>query len=172
MDTQSIRREDTARNFGFLVHDVSRMMKLEFDRRGRELGLTRSQWWALRALSVCEGCTQSELADFMDVEKPTLGRIIDRLEDKDWVARRLDTTDRRMKRLYLTDKVQGLMVELRAISAGVRADSIEGLSPEEHEAFMDMLIRIKSNLLSLAESREANPAQIDSETTSRQRAGG
>ena len=153
MPLANLRREDTARNFGFLVHDVSRLLKLEFDRRGKDLGLTRSQWWALRALSACEGCTQSELADFMDVEKPTLGRIIDRLEAKDWVVRRADPADRRARRLYLTDRVQDLMAELRARSAGLRADAVEGLDPAERELFIDMLIRIKANLLRLADTR-------------------
>lgn len=163
MTVSSLRREDAERNFGLLVHDVSRLMKLEFDRRGRELGLTRSQWWALRALSFREGCTQSELAELMDVEKPTLGRIIDRLEEKDWVVRRPDPGDRRARRLYLTDKVQGLMAELRAISAGVRADAIAGLDAEERERFIDMLGRIKGNLLRLAEAREGGAVAAPAE---------
>ena len=47
------------RNFGFLVHDVARLMRVAYDRRTRELGLTRSQWWVLNHLYFNEGITQS-----------------------------------------------------------------------------------------------------------------
>ena len=65
--TMAMERSDLHRNVGFVVHDVARLMRVAFDRRGKELGLTRSQWWVLTALYAKEGITQSELADFMDL---------------------------------------------------------------------------------------------------------
>jgi MarR family transcriptional regulator, transcriptional regulator for hemolysin len=52
-------REDVSRNFGFLVHDVARLLRTTFDRRVRALGLTRSQWWVLNHLFRNDGVTQS-----------------------------------------------------------------------------------------------------------------
>ena len=78
--------DDIDRNFGVLVHDVSRLLRTLFDRRGRELDLTRSQWWALTAIYLNEGATQSELADFMELEKATVGRLLDRLAEKAWIV--------------------------------------------------------------------------------------
>ena len=66
-------REDLSRNFGFILHDVARLLRTTFDRRVRELGLTRSQWWVLNHLFRNNGVTQSELAEILEVEKPTLG---------------------------------------------------------------------------------------------------
>ena len=145
-------REDLDRNFGFLIHDVSRLMRVAFDRRGRDLGLTRSQWWVLTALYAMEGVPQSELADYMDVEKATLGRLIDRLEEKGWVERRPDTIDRRVKRLFLTARVQSLMRALRAVAADLRHDALAGLTIEEHEAFVNALLKVKANLLVMTDS--------------------
>ena len=135
------------RNFGFLVHDVARLMRVAYDRRTRELGLTRSQWWVLNHLYFSEGITQSELADVLDVEKPTLGRLLDRLEAKGWVERRVDPSDRRAKRIYLTGEVQGLMRALRAIAGGLRGDAMDGLAEAERQRFIDTLLVIKTNLL-------------------------
>ena len=56
-------REDLSRNFGFLMHDVARLMRTAFDRRVKALGLTRSQWWVLNHLCRNDGVTQAELAD-------------------------------------------------------------------------------------------------------------
>ena len=113
-------------NLGFLVHDVARLMRVAYDRRAKALGLTRSQWWVLNNLYFNEGITQSELADLLDVEKPTLGRLLDRLEAKGWIARQADRHDRRAKRVYLTGEVQAVMRALRGIAAGLRNDALDG----------------------------------------------
>lgn len=135
------------RNFGFLVHDVARLLRTAFDRRSRALGLTRSQWWVLNHLYFHEGITQSELADLLEIEKPTLGRLLDRLEAKGWVTRRPDVRDRRVRRLHLTGAVQDLMRELREIAAGVRADALAGLTAAERDQFVATLLLVKGNLL-------------------------
>ena len=135
------------RNLGFLVHDVARLMRVAYDRRARALGLTRSQWWVLNHLYFNEAITQSALADVLDIEKPTLGRLLDRLEAKGWVERRADASDRRAKRIYLTGEVQELMRALRAIAAGLRIDALAGLDDAERRQLLDALLVIKRNLL-------------------------
>ena len=66
-------REDLSRNFGFLVNDVARLLRTAYDRRVRALGLTRSQWWVVTHLFRASGVTQSELAEMLEIEKPTQG---------------------------------------------------------------------------------------------------
>ena len=87
---------------GVMISDVARLMRTAFDRRVRKLGLTRAQWLALTRLHRRPGASQSELADMMEVEKATAGRLIDRLEAKGWVERRAQDGDRRINRVYLT----------------------------------------------------------------------
>jgi DNA-binding MarR family transcriptional regulator len=137
------------RNVGFLVHDVARLLRVAYDRRTRELGLTRSQWWVLNHLYFHEGITQSELAEVLDIEKPTLGRLLDRLEDKGWLERRADRRDRRAKRVYLTGNVQGLMRALRVLAADLRAKALDGLDEGEREQLVEALRVVKGNLLRL-----------------------
>jgi MarR family transcriptional regulator, transcriptional regulator for hemolysin len=137
------------RNFGFLVHDVARLLRVAYDRRTRDLGLTRSQWWVLNHLYFHEGITQSELAEVLDIEKPTLGRLLDRLEDKGWLERRADPSDRRAKRVYLTGNVQSLMRTLRVLAADLRAKALDGLDEGEREQLLETLRVVKGNLLRL-----------------------
>ena len=124
-------------------------MRVAYDRRTKELGLTRSQWWVLNHLFRDEGLTQSELADMLEIEKATLGRLLDRLEAKGWVVRRPDPHDRRVKRLHLTGEVQGLMRSLRDLAAELRGDALDGLGEDERERFVDTLLLIKANLLNI-----------------------
>lgn len=153
-----MREPPPDRNLGFLVHDVARLLRVAFDRRSKDLGLTRSQWWVLNHLYFNEGITQSELADLLEVEKPTLGRLLDRLEAKGWVERRADESDRRVKRVYLTGQVQDLMRALRRVAVGVRADALEGLDEAERTRFLDTLQVIKRNLLRMNGNGAAEPA--------------
>ena len=139
-------REDLSRNFGFLLNDVARLMRTVYDRRVKSLGLTRSQWWVLNHLFRGDGVTQTELAETLEIEKATLGRLLDRLEAKGWVRREDDATDRRAWRVYLTDEVGPAMRELRAVAAELRRDALAGLSAAERECFVDTLLAIKSNL--------------------------
>ncbi len=104
-----MERENLDRNFGFILNDVSRLMRTAFDRRAKSLGLTRSQWWVLNHLYRRDGLVQAELAEILEIERPTLGRLLDRLEAKRWIRREFDLEDRRVKRVYLTEKVKTAM---------------------------------------------------------------
>ena len=140
-------RENLERNFGFILHDVARLLRTTYDRRVRELGLTRSQWWVLTHLFRKDGITQSELAEILELEKPSLGRLLDRLESKGWVRRAADLKDRRAKRVFLTEAAEEPMQVMREIAAGVREDALSGLSTAEQDRFVDVLLTIKSNLM-------------------------
>jgi len=139
-------REDLTRNFGFLLNDVARLLRTTYDRRVKSLGLTRSQWWVVTHLFRAQGVTQSELAEALEIEKPTLGRLLDRLEAKGWIRREHDATDRRAWRVYLTDAVEPAMKTMRSVAGELRRDAMAGLSTEDRERFVDLLIAVKSNL--------------------------
>jgi len=151
-------REDVSRNFGFLLNDVARLMRTVYDRRIRELGLTRAQWWVLTHLFRADGITQTELAVVLEVEKPTLGRLLDRLEAKGWVRRTHDARDRRVWRVRLTKEVEPALRTMRALAAELRRDALAGLSAAERERFVDSLLAIKSNLQRLQGSAADNGA--------------
>jgi len=139
-------RENLERNFGFILIDVARLLRVTYDRRVKSLGLTRSQWWVLNHLYRNNGTTQSELAEVLEVEKATLGRLLDRLEAKGWVRREADPHDRRAKRVHLTEEIEPAMRTMRKIAAGLRRDALQGLSVEQQDQFVDTLIAIKANL--------------------------
>ncbi len=149
-------KEDLSRNFGFILNDVARLLRTTFDRRVKGMGLTRSQWWVLLHVFRNSGVTQSELADILEVEKATLGRLIDRLEGNGWLRRESDAVDRRAKRIYLTEAVEPAMKAMRAAAADVRRDALGELSPEEQERFVDTLLSVKTNLSRAENGNHAN----------------
>jgi MarR family transcriptional regulator for hemolysin len=139
-------REDLSRNFGFLLNDVARLLRTTYDRRVKSLGLTRSQWWVITHLFRAQGVTQSELAEVLEIEKATLGRLLDRLEAKGWVRREHDAHDRRAWRVYLSEAAEPAMKTMRTVAAELRRDAMAGLSADDRERFVDLLIAVKGNL--------------------------
>ena len=151
-------REDLSRNFGFLLNDVARLLRTAYDRRIRKLGLTRAQWWVLTHLFRGDGVSQSELAETLEIEKPTLGRLLDRLEEKGWVRREHDARDRRVWRVHLTAEVEPALRTMRAIAAELRRDALAGIPAAERERFVDALLSIKANLLRIPADAPAGAA--------------
>ncbi|MEO8628725.1 MAG: MarR family transcriptional regulator [Betaproteobacteria bacterium] len=152
-------REDLSRNFGFVLHDVARLLRTIFDRRVKSLGLTRSQWWVLHHLFRNDGATQSELAEILEVEKATLGRLLDRLARKGWVRREADSVDRRAKRIYLTEQAEPAMRSMRTAAAQLRRDAFAQLTAQQQEHLIDSLLAVKTSLTRLDASQAINASR-------------
>jgi MarR family transcriptional regulator for hemolysin len=137
---------------GYLIGDVSRMLRTVYDRRVEPLGLTRAQWRVLARISRIEGCTQTELAAELEIEKPTLGKLIERLEEKEWVTRRPDENDARTKRVFLTKRAGPVLNEMFSLADEVLDAAIAGLSLKEADQLNAALLQVKSNLSELLNS--------------------
>ncbi len=139
------------RNFGFLFADISRLARREFDRRVRDLGLTRAQWLFLYYLARQPGCTQSELAEILQLEKITISRQAERLEKAGWIARDDRANDGRAYRLKLTARARGTIRELDLRADRLRDDYLEGVSVQNRQILLTELTVIKKNLLRLTD---------------------
>jgi DNA-binding MarR family transcriptional regulator len=131
---------------GFLISDVSRLMRRRFDERARRLNLTRAQWRTLVVLSRNEGSNQGQLADLLDVEPITLCRMVDRLEEAGHVERRRDPSDRRVWRIYLTDAARPLLESLKLVADDVFEDAMSGISSEDRDQLFAALEIVRRNL--------------------------
>lgn len=128
------------------MSDVSRLMRRAFDERARGIGVTRTQWQVLTMLARHEGINQGGLAELLDVEPITLCRMVDRLQEAGMVERRADPSDRRAWRLFLTERANGLLGDLRPLALSLFDEAMNGLSTVERDALHLMLERIRVNL--------------------------
>ena len=143
------------RYLGFLISDAARLQRTVFDRRVRRLGFTRSQWLVLRRLGRQPGASQSKLAEMMEVEKATAGRLIDKLEENGWLERRPDEADRRINRIYMTQKGQSVHDAIGPISEAMVEEELSGLTRQEREQLTDLVINVKRRLQEMALNGEA-----------------
>jgi MarR family transcriptional regulator for hemolysin len=135
---------------GVVISDVARLLRTEFDRRVRKLGITRSQWLVLTRLHRNPGASHSELADMLEVEKATVGRMVDRLEANGWVERRSEPDDRRVKRVYLTAEAERIHKRIWRVAETTVDDALADLSKEESKQLMSLLLRVKKTIFSTA----------------------
>jgi MarR family transcriptional regulator, transcriptional regulator for hemolysin len=133
-------------SLGFVVHDVARMLRWEFDKRAQAIGLTRSQWSVLAHLRREDGVQQQRLAELLELTPITMTGLLDRLERDGWVERRPDPEDRRAKRIFLTEKVAPVMKKIQALGKELRQSAVEGLSEAEQQKLISLLLRVRTNL--------------------------
>ena len=134
------------KEFVFALHDVARLFKTYADQRVSALNMTRSQWAVLSRLERCEGVSQAELAQALDLAPISLARLVDKLADQRLVERRPDEHDRRIHRLYLTPAVAPVLKRLSALSKDVMGVALAGVGPHEVAEMTGRLSRIKANL--------------------------
>src|SRR5689334_12575610 len=132
---------------GVVISDVARLIRTAFDRRVRELGITRAQWLALTRLHRNPGVSQSELADLMEVERASAGRMIDRMEANGWVERRAQNGDRRVKRVYLTAEAEQVHRRIWHVAEETVEGALSDLSATEAAQLMRLLSRVKTTLV-------------------------
>jgi MarR family transcriptional regulator, transcriptional regulator for hemolysin len=93
------------------------------------------------------GCTQSDLADAMQMQKITVSRHADRLVRGGWIERRDHADDGRAYHLYLSRKAAPLIEKLATVAEQLRQEYMLGLSDSRRQALIADLLHIKSNLV-------------------------
>ena len=137
------------------MHDVARLMRTRFDRRARAYGMTRAQALILMRLERQPGMTQNEMAALCEVEPITVGRLVDRLEARGLLERRLDPSDRRIRRLYLLPAAGPVLTAIHLYKEELFQEVTEGLDDATMELVTQALLKMKANLTTEGHARAA-----------------
>jgi MarR family transcriptional regulator for hemolysin len=138
-----------------LFDDLSafnRKLRAAFDALVREHGMTLSRARVFRKLSRRDGINQRELADELELETPTLVRILDAMEAQNFIERRAAISDRRAKQIFMTESGKVVAAEVEALATGVRADILEGISDEDVAMALKVIRAMTANLQNVGKS--------------------
>jgi DNA-binding MarR family transcriptional regulator len=139
---------DARIELGFLLGEVSRLLRAAFDREMASIGLTRSKWHALVYVLRLEGPSQAELADALEIARPTVGALVDQLESLGYVERQRDLQDRRVWRVVPTELARQRAEQLAEAAERVASDAFRSIAPEDLAAAIALLSRVRENLKS------------------------
>ena len=131
---------------GFLLHDVARLLKKRLEQHSRGSGLTRSQWQILAYLAQNEGINQKGLAELLDIEPITLGRIVDKLEALRLIKRDPHPTDRRRWLLHLMPAARSRLQQAGEYGDVTRREALAGVSDADRQCLLKTLAAMKANL--------------------------
>lgn len=144
-------RQIDPESFGFLVTDLSRMMRAEMDRRIAEagIGVTPAEARVLAQAARAGTVRQNILAERVGVEAMTMSSHIDRLEARGLVQRQPDPSDRRAKLVRLTDAADAVLAEIKRLSDEMRRGASASISAEEWALLLKTLKTVRCNLTDL-----------------------
>lgn len=129
---------------------VNRKLRAVFDARVKERGLTLSRARALFALTKKDGLNQRELADELDIETPTLVRLLDGMEKQGFIERRVEVSDRRAKQIHMTELGRTVADEILRLADEIRAEVLQGIDAAELSVTKRVIRAIADNVQSLA----------------------
>jgi DNA-binding MarR family transcriptional regulator len=92
------------------------------------------------------GISQIHLAKLMNVAPPTVSLILKRLEKMRLILRQSDPNDMRTLKIYLTEKGEEEIKNLKTSFSKIVRYSFEGLSDQELTTFNELLKKIFNNL--------------------------
>ena len=143
----SMIRYDFENSMGFVVNTTAKAFQRSFDIELRKnAGVSLSQWRVVGALVLQPGLTQKEIADKVGVEGATLVPIIDKMEKEGLLKRKLDSSDRRINRIYLTTKADSLWESMIECALRIRKSSIKNISESDIQITLETLRKISKNL--------------------------
>ena len=142
----TLRPDDEA--LGFLVTDVARRLRAEFDSAiaAESHGITPGEAPARSHVAPASPVRQAALAERMGVEAMTLSTYLDRLEEQGLVLREADPTDRRAKLVTTTEAATAVLARIRAVGEAVRCDLEAGIPHAEWASFLTTLKQLRANL--------------------------
>jgi MarR family transcriptional regulator, transcriptional regulator for hemolysin len=141
---------DLDERFSRALQSTSRAWRQAVDRRLKYLGLSQASWMTIAVTAKARApLSQSELADRLAVEGATMVAMIDRLVKAGLVIRAPSTTDRRIKRVVLTEAGTLMYDKVRAEAAALRKELLADIDPKALLVATDLLERLEGIIDSL-----------------------
>jgi DNA-binding MarR family transcriptional regulator len=159
LETKLMSRGSVDHNFLFTLGELYRLLRVYADKEASRFGITRAQWAVLSKVERSEGMKQSELAELLEMQPITLTRLIDKLCDNDWIERRSDASDRRVKRLYLKKAGRQLLGRMSGLKSELTANALDGITPADAHRLLTQHETIKENVRTAIQTSGAEQAR-------------
>jgi DNA-binding MarR family transcriptional regulator len=107
-----------------------------------ELGLTPVQCSLLLVVKKRPGVDQTELSGLVALDRTNTATTLMRLEQKGLIRRETARSDKRVKRVYLTDAGDEILSTIPSFGQAGSAQLLDELTPAERQLFIDILKKI------------------------------
>ncbi|WP_244743045.1 MarR family winged helix-turn-helix transcriptional regulator [Mesorhizobium sp. L-8-10] len=112
----------------------------ELEKAGADI--TPVQYAALVATQAHPGIDQASLANVIGYDRATIGGVVDRLERKGLLSRRVHPQDRRARALYLETAGHDLIERVEDTVSAAQARILAPLPKKDHDRFLAMVAKL------------------------------
>ena len=137
---------DYENSVGYWIFTAAHALSCTLNEELETLGITRRQWEVLGWISFQGEMSQTELAERMGIESPTLVGVLDRMERDGWIQRIPSETDRRKKLIRPTEQVEPVWAKMVACGLRIRERATHGLSEDQLQQLRETLSVLRNNL--------------------------
>ena len=121
-----------------------------------DTGLTLGQPKVLDYLKDRDGASQKEIAAGCLIEAGSLTSILNRMEEKGLIERKMLNGNRRTFHIFMTEEGKKKQQLVSEAFSEIERKAVEGISKEEMEGFLSVYQKIYANLLDEAGSSSIN----------------
>jgi DNA-binding MarR family transcriptional regulator len=129
-------------HLGYWLRLVSNQISATFARALQERGLSVAEWVALCQIDGTAGLNCAEVAAAMGMTRGAISKVLDKLQDKDWISRAVSAADNRVQVLSLTRRGRRLLPDLGRIADGNDAHFFGGLDAGEQATLRSLLRKV------------------------------
>ncbi len=134
--------KDILREIGMIARSLDSISNIEF----KEYDLTKGQY--LYLVRICEqpGIILEKLSELIKVDRTTAARAVQKLEANQLIEKRADQTNKKIKRLFPTEKGQQIYPLIMNEHRYSTKLAVEGLSEEEQLLLATLLHKVRKNV--------------------------
>ena len=125
---------------------AGRIKKKKLMEQLKDTGLTLGQPKVLDYLKDHDGASQKEIAAGCLIEAGSLTSILNRMEEKDLIERKILNGNRRTFHIFMTESGKKNQKLVEEAFKKIEKTALNGISEEEQKQFMDIFCRIYRNL--------------------------
>jgi DNA-binding MarR family transcriptional regulator len=121
-------------------------MSAELSRRLKAYDVTLAQLQLLKQLWKQEGRSQAELQELLELDRATVAGLVQRMTAQNLIERRPDPVDKRIQRVFTTERGRSLRGVPAALEEEVTAKALQGFSEDERTFLTSLLARALQNI--------------------------
>jgi DNA-binding MarR family transcriptional regulator len=127
---------------GHLARRIHQLAVALFAQELGELNVTPVQYSSLQAICDTPGLDQTTIAKTIGIDTSTIGSVIDRLESRGLVTRRVAEGDRRVRNVHPTPEGEALLQAVIPAMLRSQAALLQPLSARERGEFVRLLKKL------------------------------
>jgi DNA-binding MarR family transcriptional regulator len=131
---------------GFLLSQLGYAVNRRFRSELEELSLEPRHFGLMRSIEAAKYLSQQALGESLQIPASSVVALLDQLEAKDLVRRRLDPADRRVRLVELSEAGRAVLGRAMEIAIGIESTICLGYDPDQREALIASLQKVAGNL--------------------------